>query len=415
MRVLFAVFPATSHTLPVIPLAWALQNAGHEVRIVTHPDSTGPVTRAGLAAVPVGGSTDLRELADFRHNPALLGHAGGDLSVASPDCPDWGPKWFRMTRVFAGMRPLLEELTGIAVRWRPDLVLWDPFCLPAAVAARLSGAAHARVLWGRDNVAWLRQRSLRYLAQAQGGSWPDPLEEVMQQLLEPYGLTYEEELLLGQWTIDPLPPGVRLPAPDVRYESMRWATYSGGGRVPDWLHSKPVRPRVCLAWETGEPGALPQPGAGASLSEVLASLAELDVELVSTGDPAAPGSDVPGRVRLLDRLPLNQLLPGCSAIVHRGGSAVFSAAAHGVPQLVVPTPFWDEEGTAGYLEHRNAGRVLDRARCDPTTLRDALSALLADHRIHQRAGFLRDELALLPGPSELVPVLERLTSLHQRI
>ncbi|MEV5944268.1 nucleotide disphospho-sugar-binding domain-containing protein [Streptomyces sp. NPDC051994] len=417
MRVLFAVFPATAHTLPVIPLAWALQNAGHEVRIATHPDTAGAVTQAGLAAVPVGGSEDLRELADFSRNPALLGHIGGNLSVASPDCPDWGPKWFRMTRVFAGLRPLLEELTGVAVRWRPDLVLWDPFCLPGAVAARLSGAAHARVLWGRDNIAWLRQRSRRYLAQAQGGTWPDPLEEVMQQLLEPYGLPYEEELLLGQWTIDPMPPGVRLPAPDVRYESMRWASYSGGGPVPDWLHTKPVRPRVCLSWGTGEPGAQPQQGGGVPLSEVLASLTELDVELVSTGSGLpAPAVDVPGRVRLLDRLPLSQLLPGCSAIVHQGGSAAFSAAAaHGVPQLVVPTSFWDEEGTAGYLEHRNAGRVLDPARWDATTLRDTLSALLADRRVHEQARALRDELAMLPGPSALVPVLERLTGLHQRI
>lgn len=419
MRVLFAVFPATAHTLPVVPLAWALQNAGHEVRIATHPDAMGAVTKAGLAAVHVGGSRDLRELADFSRNPALLSHVGGDLSVASPDCPDWGPKWFRMTRVFAGLRPLLEELTGVTVRWRPDLVLWDPFCLPAAIAARVSGAAHARLLWGRDNIAWLRQRSRRYLAQAGGGTWPDPLEEVMQQLLEPYGLPYEEELLLGQWTIDPLPPGVRLPVPDVRYESMRWVAYDGGGAVPDWLHTKPVRPRVCLSWETGEPGvpSHPRQGDGTPGFEVLAALAELDVELVSTGGgPRAPALDVPGRVRLLERLPLNQVLPGCSAVVHRGAGAVFAAAAaHGVPQLVVPTSFWDEEGTSGYLDHRAAGCVLDPARCDATALRDALSGLLADHRVHERARALRDELAMLPGPAALVPALERLTGLHQRI
>ncbi|MET9519979.1 hypothetical protein [Streptomyces sp. NPDC002994] len=37
MRVLFAVFPATAHLHPITPLAWALQNAGHQVRVVS-PD-----------------------------------------------------------------------------------------------------------------------------------------------------------------------------------------------------------------------------------------------------------------------------------------------------------------------------------------------------------------------------------------
>ncbi|WP_031154259.1 nucleotide disphospho-sugar-binding domain-containing protein [Streptomyces xanthophaeus] len=417
MRVLFAVFPTSAHTFPVVPLAWALQNAGHEVRIATHPDMTGPVTQAGLAAVPVGRAADLARLTDFGRNPALLGHAGGDLAVASAHCPDWGPKWYRMTRVFAGLRPLLEELTGVAVRWRPDLVLWDPFCLPAAVAARLSGAAHARLLWGRDNIAWLRQRSQRYQEQAPEGSWPDPLEEVMQQLLEPYGLPYEEELLLGQWTVDPMPPGVRLPAPDVSYEAMRWAAYDGGGPVPDWLHTKPVRPRVCLAWESDGRDPDADPAGGPSFPDLLAAFSGLDVELVATGGPATvPGAAASDRLRLPHRLPLNQLLPGCAAVVHQGGSSLFAAAAaHGVPQLIVPTRFWDEEATADYLERRNAGRVLDPARCDARTLRDALSGLLGTPAVREGARVLREELAMLPGPSALVPVLERLTGLHQRI
>ncbi|WP_371679615.1 nucleotide disphospho-sugar-binding domain-containing protein [Streptomyces sp. NBC_01276] len=418
MRVLFAVFPTTAHTLPVVPLAWALQNAGHEVRIATHPDAMGAVTGAGLAAVPVGGAVDPAELTDFERNPGLSGHPGGGLDVVSSDCADWGPKWFRMTRVFAGLRPLLEELTGVAVRWRPDLVLWDPFCLPAAVAARLSGAAHARLLWGRDNVAWLHARFQRYLRQAPGDGRHDPLEEVMQQLLEPYGLPYEEELLLGQWTVDPMPPGVRLPAPHVRYESMRWSAYGGGGSVPDWLHTRSARPRVCVAWEAGPWGPQPGPEDGSALSDVLGALADLDVDVVVTGVGPSAGATggPPGRPRLVERLALNQVLPGCAAIVHRGAGATFAAAAgQGTPQLILPTAFWDEEATARHLARRGAGLVLDGAHRDPHHLRTALSALLRDHDFRLRARALREEIEMLPGPAALVPVLERLTDLHQRI
>ncbi|MEU8433920.1 nucleotide disphospho-sugar-binding domain-containing protein [Streptomyces sp. NPDC029216] len=420
MRVLFAVFPTPAHTRHVVPLAWALQNAGHEVRVATHPDLAGHVTGAGLAAVPVGSAVEAAELTDFERNPGLRGHPGGGLAVASADCPDWGPKWFRTTRVFAGLRPLLEDLTGVVVRWRPDLVLWDPFCLPAAVAARLGGAAHARLLWGRDNIAWLRARSRRYQRQAGDGRWHDPLEEVMQQLLEPYGLPYEEELLLGQWTVDPLPPGLRLPAPHVRYESMRWTPYGGGGTVPGWLHSRATRPRVCLVREAAPWGAPAGPDGGEALTELsdgLAALSGLDVEVVAAGfGPAARALDLPGRPRLVDGLPLDQLLPGCAAVVHRGGAAAFAAAAaRGTPQLVVPGAFWDEEATAGYLVRRGAGLVLDGGRPGPEALRASLSELLGDGGYRARAGYLREEIESLPGPAELVPVLERLTGLHQRI
>lgn len=389
MRVLFAVFPVADRAFPVAPLAWALQNAGHEVRIATHPDLVDAVTGAGLAAVPVGRGEDLAALTDFSRNPALSGHPGGGLDVGPGECADWGAKWYRTTRAFAALRPVLEELTGVAVRWRPDLVLWDPFCLPAAVAARVSGAAHARLLWGRDNIAWLRGRSARYQEQAaRDGGWPEPLEETMQQLLEPYGLSYEEELVLGQWTVDPMPPGTRLPAPGVRYENMRWTPYGGGLTVPEWLHSRPSRPRVCV-----------------TLDGVTGSLKKLDIELIAA-------SAIDSRVRVLDPLPLPHLLPTCSAVVHHGGAEMFaSAAAAGVPQLIVPVPTWDEEASAAQLVRKGAGVAVSAAEFGP----ESLLTLLQETSFQERASAWCEELTRLPGPAELVPVLERLTSHHQRI
>ncbi|WP_328874455.1 DUF1205 domain-containing protein [Streptomyces sp. NBC_00287] len=385
MRVLFAVFPVAERAFPVVPLAWALQNAGHEVRIATHPDLVDAVTGAGLAAVPVGRGEDLAALTDFSRNPALSGLPGGGLDVGPGECADWGAKWFRTTRVFAAQRPLLEELTGVAVRSRPDLVLWDPFCLPAAVAARVSGAAHARLLWGRDNIAWLRGRSARYRDQAApDGGWHEPLEETMQQLLEPYGLPYEEELVLGQWTVDPMPPGMRLPARGVRYENVRWVPYGGGLTVPEWLHRRPLRPRVWVA-----PDA----------TDLIGSLAEPAIELMSAGDSEP-------------QVPLPQLLPTCSAVVHRGGAELFaSAAAAGVPQLIVPVPTWDEEASAAQLTRKGAGIAVSRGEFSPALL----LTLLQNPSFQERATAWREELARLPGPAELVPVLERLTSHHQRI
>ncbi|QTE03034.1 nucleotide disphospho-sugar-binding domain-containing protein [Streptomyces cyanogenus] len=415
MRVLFAVFPVAAHVFPVVPLAWALRNAGHEVRIATHPDTARVVTGAGLAAVPVGRGEDLAALTDFARNPVLSGLAGGGLDIGPGDCDDWGAKWFRTTRVFPALRPLLEELTGVAVRWRPDLVLWDPFCLPAAVAARVSGAAHARLLWGRDNIAWLYGRSVRYRHQAPDGGWPEPLEETMQQILEPYGLTFEEELVLGQWTVDPMPPGMRLPVPAVRYESVRWVPYGGGQAVPEWLHGRPSRPRVCVTLGAGEPGRLLLRENGTGIADVLDSLAGLDVELVAAVDPGSAESRLPERVRVLERIPLPQLLPGCAAVVHHGAAETLApSAAAGVPQLIVPVPSWDEDAAAAHLVRNGAGVVLDRREFSPRSLRAALAELLRNPSFQEAATAWREELARLPGPADLVPVLEELTGHHQR-
>ncbi|QEU94714.1 nucleotide disphospho-sugar-binding domain-containing protein [Streptomyces kanamyceticus] len=417
MRVLFVVFPATTHTFPVIPLAWALRNAGHEVRVVTHPDMTRPVTEAGLAAVPLGRGDELDQLVAYSADPALLGGLTGDLAADPQDCPDWGEKWFGLTRLFARLRPLLEDLAGTAVRWRPDLVLWDPFCLPAAVAARISGAAHARLLWGQDTVAWLRGRSVRYRAEHAGTAWPEPLEEVMQQLLEPYGLPYEEELLLGQWTIDPMPPGLRPSVPaDLRYESMRWIPYDGGAVVPDWLHARPSRPRVCLTLGDGGGGRRLFRGSGVPVSDVLAATEGLGVELVAALTPdQTAGVAVPDHVRVVDSLPLSQLLPECAAVVHHGGSGTFSAAAAlGVPQLIVPTSYWGERAVARYTTERYAGLTLEPAEFSPDALREALGRLVSEPLFHNGAAVLRQELAALPGPADLVPVLADLTRRHAR-
>jgi hypothetical protein len=60
MRVLMTCYPANVHLYPIAPIAWALQSAGHEVRIATHlhPGFTDPLTRTGLIPVSLGNPDD---------------------------------------------------------------------------------------------------------------------------------------------------------------------------------------------------------------------------------------------------------------------------------------------------------------------------------------------------------------------
>ena len=54
MRVLVTTFPGYGHFHPVAPLALALQAAGNEVRVATHPSFGSWVETCGLTVLPAG-------------------------------------------------------------------------------------------------------------------------------------------------------------------------------------------------------------------------------------------------------------------------------------------------------------------------------------------------------------------------
>ncbi|RGC65132.1 Desosaminyl transferase EryCIII precursor [Micromonospora sp. MW-13] len=424
MRVLFVTFPATAHLFPIVPLAWALQAAGHEVRVASHsgvvePDMTATIAATGLTPVPLGPGTELAALArvnaaaDQTNRPtlALDPAAGGDwertrsyviglLSLYYPPvAADSGERW-----------AMADELVAFARSWGPDLVLWDPLCPPAPIAARACGAAHARVLWGLDNLAWMREMALR----RPEGADRDPLVEWLRPLLDRYGDTFDEEVLTGQCTLDLVPERMRLPL-DRRYQAVRRVPYNGAGVVPGWLAARPHRPRVCLTLGVSTRKLFTE-HQGFSVAELFALVAELDVELVATLNSAqlAGVDELPPNVRIVEYLPLNLLLPTCAAVIHHGGGGTYAAAvAHRLPQLVIPVPKWDEEVTARHVVERGAGLRVD----EPFTVadvRDGLLRLLHEPRFRAGAESLHRDMLAAPSPVEVVPVLERLTARHRR-
>lgn len=54
MRVLMTVWPAAAHLYPVVPLAWALHSAGHEVVVASHPNMAATIASVGLTSIPLG-------------------------------------------------------------------------------------------------------------------------------------------------------------------------------------------------------------------------------------------------------------------------------------------------------------------------------------------------------------------------
>lgn len=62
MRVLFTAWPGYGHLMPMLPLARAARDAGHDVVIATGPDLAGQMQLRGFATRPAGRPDAGREL-----------------------------------------------------------------------------------------------------------------------------------------------------------------------------------------------------------------------------------------------------------------------------------------------------------------------------------------------------------------
>lgn len=425
MRVLITTMPAPTHLTPNVPLAWALQNAGHEVVVAGHPSMTEHITAAGLTAVPLGENVDIPAAVHATSVDERLEAITEALGIDPADSDMRGhvrnfvlaafTLYYSDAPVGAGGRAFTEDLIAFARSWRPDLVLWDPLVLASPIAARECGAAHARVLWGLDRMGWLRHRFLTRLAEAGHEGGGDLILDVMQPTLDRLGHAFDEELLVGQWTIDLMPPRLARPV-GLRTIHLRRVPYAGPTVRPDWLDEQPKNPRICLTLGASGRTFFQENHRGVSIPDLFEMFADMDVEVVATFNAVqlANVGTVPANIRTVDYIPLGLLLPTCSAIIHHGGGGTYAAAvANRVPQIVFPKHFGDFLDNARYVAERGAGLNLDPTRITTDELKARILSVLDDASFTEGAMDLYEEMLGTPGPNEIVPVLERLTAQHR--
>ncbi|MFD7229141.1 activator-dependent family glycosyltransferase [Streptomyces sp. NPDC059881] len=435
MRVLFTTFAARSHMYAQVPLAWALRAAGHDVRIAGQPDLADDIIRAGLTAVPLGEPLDQAGDAATIDDRALEPGAADDshavdmttwtetldIAETAPDrlTPDY------TQGVFAAYAPLIfryfswemtDDLVRYARWWRPDLVVWDTLTFAGPIAALVSGAAHARLLFGLDLVGAMRRHHLAGLQGRPEELRDDPMSEWLGWALGEYGRPFTEDAVTGQWTIDPVPDSLALPTDGLRVP-MRYIPYNGPSVLPAWLHETPKRPRVCVTLGVSHQEVFGRDRS--SVAEIVSAVAALDVEVVAalnTAQVAQLDEELPDNVRVVDFVPLDALLPTCAALISHGGAGTFQTAlAHGVPHILIPDMIWDTARKARRLEEYGAGlRVADVDDFSAVELRALLVRILDDPSFAERAARLREEIRATPAPGDIVPVLERLAALHRR-
>jgi glycosyltransferase (activator-dependent family) len=416
MKVLFVCTANTTHYYPLVPLAWALRTAGHEVRVAAPPELTEVITTTGLTAVEVG-------VADFNENgdpqaAQLYEHL---LTAGAADLVQhfdfgrgawsfeelFGVQSLMVSTFFDPMNnlPMIQDLVAFAERWKPDLVIREIYSIAGSVAAHIVGTAHARVVYGPDNVTHVRQPFLAELAARSPQSRDDPAAEWLDRVLARYGTSFDEDVLTGQWIIDLAPPSTRLDH-GLRTVGVRYTPFNGPAVVPDWLHERPARRRICITSglsgrETGDDVF--------AIGDILVGLDDLDLEIVATVAPDYAGP-VPANTRAVEFVPMNDLLPTCELVVHHGGAGTWlTANLHGVPQIII-SHGWDTGLKEERLRQCGNGIAVPAVQATPAAIRDAICRVLGQPSYRAAARRLQDELLREPTCNDIVPVLEQLVS-----
>ncbi|MET8830752.1 nucleotide disphospho-sugar-binding domain-containing protein [Streptomyces sp. NPDC004610] len=375
MKILVNTGPAHPLFFPVVPLAWALHAAGHQV-LVAAPESFEPVIGgAGLRMAPVYGPLDMGEVMgrDRDGNPLKVPDTDQEMADGV------GSGFARLaTRTLEGTRALVAT-------WRPDLVVTESYSFGAAALA----AAEHGVPWVKHTV----------------GPGDLPIEDAVARELAPEtkecGL---DALPAPDLVLDNRPPlmgGAAAGAVPLRY-----VPYGEPGAVPSWSLRPGDVPRVLVTLGSVQPqiGGLP------ALGQMLRAVAELPVELVvAVADHLLPQlGELPGNVVAAGWQSLTAVLPGCDLAVHHGGPGTMMACSvQGLPQVVVPGRGKPLTEIRRLTEHGGAIEVAPAA-LTPETLREACRTLLDDPERRARALAVRDDIAAQPSPLRTVVVLEDL-------
>jgi UDP:flavonoid glycosyltransferase YjiC (YdhE family) len=371
VRALFVASPMVGHVLPLVPLARAFLDAGHDVRFATAHEGVGAARKAGLAVEDVAPGLNVTRLLlrSLLPHPRLMRRemagTGGTDAVALMFSP------------FA--ERMADRTAALADEWRPDLVLHEGLApLGALVAARRgvpSVLVDALIFDGADLFTKVAGH-LDGLARRFGvEAIPGPADVVVA-----------------------IPPSLVGPRPG---RPMGYVPFGGDGDAT--LPTPGARPVVLVSRSTV---ADPRPDKMMTRVVEAATGADIDVVLVRP-DRAAVRRRLPPNVTVTDWLPFAAVLPQVAGIVHHGGAGtVMAALAAGVPQVVVPGA-GDRTVHARLVAERGAGLAVPTSEITAGTL----ERLVTEPALKAAAGEVAAEIAAMPPPGNLVePLLAGLRS-----
>lgn len=372
VRVLFSSTSGYGHVLPMLPLARAFRDAGHDVLWATSAQAISLVAAARLETAPAGLS-----------GPALRsGIAPLQARVAEIAPPQRAA--FMFPHMFGQLLtpPMAEDLLPLAREWGPDLLIHEHGELAAPVVGAVLGTPTVTHSFGGAIPADIVRSATSAVAPVWAAHGLDPA---------PYAGCFTSLYL------DICPPSVQSVAMD---------------HIPAVQPLRPV-PEVAPHTPTEDPPLVyltlgTVQNRAPVLPTVAAAIAALRVRLLVTvgpdGDPEALG-DLPDSVQVERWVDQEEVLARCSVVVSHAGSGTFlGALAAGRPQLCLPLAA-DQFRNADGGARSGAALVLTPAEVTTASVAEAVTRLLSDDACGQRARAVSAEIAAMPSAAEVVEVL----------
>ncbi|UOX86401.1 glycosyltransferase [Amycolatopsis sp. FBCC-B4732] len=382
MRLLFTSLGSFGHTFPLVPLAVAARDAGHDVVFATSEDFLPQLTKAGLETAAAG--------------LAIKDAFGAAFAESGPPGPRRPPGEVPpevlgpiVAKVFGEFMPerFIADLLPLFEHFRPDLVVSESGNSGGAFAAMKAGIPVVAHGFGRVSSEDPMVTRIRDAIRAHGAT---------------LGIDVGEDLAFTGPFIDICPESVQEPGFLARTTRvpLRPVGWSEPGELPAGVLDK-RRPLVYLTLGTAM-------GHAGVLGAAIAGLSGLDVDvLVATGptvDPAALG-EVPENVRLESWVPQSELLPHVDLVVHHGGSGTtLGAFGAGLPQLLLPQGA-DQFSNADAVVAAGVGDRLLGTEVTGEAVAAKARHLLTDTAVADATRALAAEVAAMPSPTDVAAQL----------
>lgn len=381
MRILFSSLGSHGHTYPLLPLATAAREQGHEILYAVDAGFHDPVRKLGFTVIDAGISIS-----------EAFAQANSSYGTA-----EFRPEMLRQTAVtaFGSVLPrrFAQDLAPVLQQDKPDLVVFEIINPGAGIAALQAGIPVVCHGFGKvdENMA------------------PPPMVALLLDYLAELGIEVPDgqHFNVGSPYIDIFPPSLQdlEHLKDVERIPMRPVPFAEPQELPEWVsaHEKPL---VYLTFGT----------AFARLDLIqnaIAGLSRLEVEVLVATGPEVEASlveNVPSNVHVLSWVPQADLLAHADLAVHHGGSGTtVGAMTAGVPQLVLPQGA-DQFRNAETVENAGLGARLVGEEFTSDAVFAAAGRLLADAGARRSANAIAAEIAAMPTPAEVVPKLVELAN-----
>ena len=373
MRVLLSTTSGAGHFRPLLPLARALQRAGHDLACAAPREAAGMVEREGLRHLPFDGvPPDEPERVDAFSRAPGLPRAEGRQLVGSV-------VFGRLNTTYA-----LPGAHAAVAAFSPDLVLHESAELAVRIAAEAVGV-----------------RSVAVHPVLAMDAFPAAVAAGTAALRAALGLDPDargRSIVEGP-TVSWFPRSFDVPEAPAHVRRFR----DPGGPVPGPLAQRSL---VHVTLGTEAPGL---PFFATVVREVVSGAAAAGLPVVvAVGRPVdtAVLAGVTGDVTVETWVDQAQLLPRTRVVVtHAGAGTTSNALAAGVPIVAVPL-FADQPDNAERIEATGCGR---RVAPVATDVADAVRAL-ADGAPPEGCVRMAREQAALPPAGDAVPWLEELAA-----